>query len=264
VAHLLSDLTVAALAFGSTNIDDLLLLVALFSSGMASMRAVIIGQYVALSLVLLCSLILRLTIGHIPTRYEALLGIIPLAIGIRGWWTLSFASPAAPTAQAQRPTNGSPAVALQDNSKRLGALDVTGLTLAVSADNLAAYTPLFGTAPGSVATYVTVFGILTAVWCVLGYGLVNSPLLAERLRHVGRFMLPLVMTVIGLMVLVRPYVTALVSPSLTQAKPYTSIRANRQAPSPTTIAVSTLSTRASVMMPKCACAISALRSPSTP
>ena len=204
MAHALSDAALATVAFSSTNLDNLLLLIALFSSGLISWRVILVGQYLGLSLIILSSLLLGSTIRHLPTLYEHLLGVIPLAIGIRGWWTLFFAPHPGPIFNVQRLSIASRNEPLNERTLDWTILNITGFTVAVGVDNVAAYSALFATTPRSIVTYVTVFGVLTTVWCALGYFLVNNPMLSEKLHRAGTFMLPTVMTVVGLWLLVRP------------------------------------------------------------
>lgn len=206
MAHALSAVALATVAFSSTNLDGLLLLIALFSSGLISWRVILVGQYLGLSLIIFSSLLLGSAIRHLPTLYEHLLGVIPLAIGIRGWWTLFFAPHPGPIFNLQRLEVASHPEPLNGRRLNWTIFNITGLTVAVGVDNVAAYSALFDTTPRSIVTYVTVFGVLTTVWCALGYFLVNNPILSKKLHRTGAFMLPTVMTLVGLWLLVKPKV----------------------------------------------------------
>lgn len=76
-----------------------------------------------------------------------------------------------------------------------------GVTLANGRDNVGVYIPLFATAPGGIPIYVAAFAVMTAVWCGLGYFVVNNPLLGAQMRRYGHVLLPLVLIALGLYIL---------------------------------------------------------------
>ena len=48
---------------------------------------------------------------------------------------------------------------------------------------------------------ILVFGVMTLVWCVAGYYLVDNPLFGKRLGRYGRVALPFVLIALGLWIL---------------------------------------------------------------
>lgn len=64
-----------------------------------------------------------------------------------------------------------------------------------------AWPGLFATALSAVPVYVSVFAAMTAIWCVLGYLLVNNPLVGAGLRRHGHVALPLVLIALGAYIL---------------------------------------------------------------
>jgi cadmium resistance protein CadD (predicted permease) len=60
---------------------------------------------------------------------------------------------------------------------------------------------LFATAPSAVPVYVSVFAAVTAIWCLLGYLLVNNPLVGAGVRRHGHLALPLVLIALGAYIL---------------------------------------------------------------
>ena len=60
---------------------------------------------------------------------------------------------------------------------------------------------LFATAPSAVPVYVSVFAAMTAIWCLLGYLLVNNPLVGAGVRGYGHLALPLVLIALGAYIL---------------------------------------------------------------
>jgi cadmium resistance protein CadD (predicted permease) len=176
------DLVLGAIGvFVVTNIDGLVLLTILFASSTTSPRAVVVGQYLGLTILVAISAIAAASLVIVPRRWVGLLGAIPLALGIRGLARRHDPAPAAPM---------------------VGVLAVTALVLSDGADNLAVYTPVFrhlGIAP--VAVYISIFAACTAIWC--GAALVfarHTPIGAtiERWEHV---LVPIVFVVIGVVLL---------------------------------------------------------------
>jgi cadmium resistance protein CadD (predicted permease) len=81
------------------------------------------------------------------------------------------------------------------------ALSVAGVTLANGGDNFGIYIPLFATAPAAIPIYIAVFAVMTAVWCALGYLVVNNPLIGSQVRRYGHVLLPIVLIALGLYIL---------------------------------------------------------------
>jgi cadmium resistance protein CadD (predicted permease) len=59
---------------------------------------------------------------------------------------------------------------------------------------------------GEIAILAMVFMTMTAAWCATAYYLVNHPLVATRIRSVGRKVLPLVSIGLGIFILARSFV----------------------------------------------------------
>ena len=87
-------------------------------------------------------------------------------------------------------------------------LSVAAVTFSNRGDNIGVYVPLFATynSPVSITLLVTGFLAMTAVWCVLGYYLVNHPFLATRIRRYGDIVLPFVLIGLGVYILLNGFV----------------------------------------------------------
>jgi cadmium resistance protein CadD (predicted permease) len=57
------------------------------------------------------------------------------------------------------------------------------LTIDNGGDNLGAYIPLFASDVAHIPLYVTIFGILTALRCVLGHAIVRNRFTGPTLRR---------------------------------------------------------------------------------
>jgi cadmium resistance protein CadD (predicted permease) len=76
-------LLTAVLLFASTNIDDIVLLSVLFADPQLQPRAVVLGQFLGIGTLVLISAPAGMAAGAVPAGWTALLGVVPLAIGLR-------------------------------------------------------------------------------------------------------------------------------------------------------------------------------------
>jgi len=191
-ASLLSAAGIAVVVYASTNIDDLLILAVFFADPRVRIGAVIAGRFIGLAVLALVSAGAALLAMAVPGEWLALLGLVPLALGLRllpALW--GGGNDAGPDDAPAAPRDGFFAQ----------AFTVAGVTLANGGDNLGVYIPLFATAPQAIITYVLVFAVMTAAWCALGYLAVNNPLIGSQIRRHGHVLLPVVLIALGLYIL---------------------------------------------------------------
>ena len=171
-------------AFVSTNIDDLFLLVGFFSDRSFSRRDIFAGQMVGMAAIVAISLAAAAAALAISPQRVGLLGVAPIVIGIGKLLRLGKEEKGQPTA--------------------VGILQVATVTVVNGGDNIAAYTPIFGT-QGSrdmIAT-LTIFAVLTLVWCFVALWLVRRTALGKPLRRHGRVLLPFILIGLGSLILYR-------------------------------------------------------------
>ena len=193
-ASLLSAAGIAVVVYASTNIDDLLILAVFFADPRVRIGAVIAGRFIGLAVLVLVSAGAALLAMAVPGEWLVLLGLVPLALGLRllpALWGRGNDASAGPDDAPAAPRRGFFAQ----------AFTVAGVTLANGGDNLGVYIPLFATAPQAIITYVLVFAVMTAAWCALGYLAVNNPLIGSRIRRHGHVLLPVVLIALGLYIL---------------------------------------------------------------
>src|ERR1043165_3359703 len=142
--------------FAGTNIDDIIVLTVLFLSARANGKPrpwqIWAGQYLGIAALVAVSILAALGLSIIPDDHVGLLGLVPLALGVRGLVT----------AIRGKESDDTPVAAA-------GLLTVAGITIANGADNISVYTPVFRTI-GTGATLLTlaVFAVGVAVWCAAG------------------------------------------------------------------------------------------------
>jgi cadmium resistance protein CadD (predicted permease) len=194
---MLSELSIGVVVFASTNIDDIFLLSAFFSDPHLQRRSVITGQFLGIGVLVGVSAVAALLALAIPEGWAALLGLVPLGLGLHR--LLELRSSGMPSEGEEERTRA----AEQSVEKRTHSqvLAVAGVTVANGGDNLGVYIPLFASAPGSIPFYAVIFAVMTALWCSLAYLLVNNRLVGERVRHYGHLALPFVLIALGLYIL---------------------------------------------------------------
>jgi cadmium resistance protein CadD (predicted permease) len=186
---LFETLLTAALVFASTNVDDIVLLSVLFADPELPARAVVSGQFLGIGALVLVSALAGLAAVAVPPEWTALLGAVPLAIGLYKLVGLVRARAPDERPRAEHSVAGS----------AIGA--VAGVTIANGADNLSVYIPLFAANRAAIVFYAGVFALLTGVWCWLGHRLVSNELVGTRLRRYSHIVLPIVLIGIGIHIL---------------------------------------------------------------
>jgi cadmium resistance protein CadD (predicted permease) len=180
--------------FAATNIDDAVVLTVLHAASRATgapkPTQIWAGQYLGIGLMVAVALLAAAGLRVLPLAWVGLLGLIPLIRGI-----LLLAIAARDTIRGQGA--GPPVLAS-------GVWQVTALTLANGADNIAAYTAAFRLM-GQVETAatITVFAAGVAVWCVGTHLLVSHRRLVELLQRYSRWIIPVVFIALGVYILTR-------------------------------------------------------------
>jgi cadmium resistance protein CadD (predicted permease) len=196
---LLSILGLGIVVFASTNIDDIMLLSAFFAHPTLRTRNIVVGQFLGIGALTGASVLAALAALTIPAGWTALLGLIPLGLGVRGLLTLwrhgrvKAESDDVPHLQAEEQR--------MEQRPHAQVLAVAGVTAANGGDNLGVYIPLFVNAPGIIPLYVVIFAVMTGLWCLLGYLLVNNRVFGQQVSRYGCVVLPFVLMALGLHIL---------------------------------------------------------------
>jgi len=180
--------------FAATNIDDLFLLAVLFADPKFRRRAIVFGQFAGIGALTILSVVAALLALTAPAELTALLGILPLALGLRNLWKLR---------QAKGDEEGAISLAASKAEARLHSqvLAVSAMTIATGGDNLGVCIPIFATNPSAIPNFAVVFTAMTGIWCVAGYLFTSNHLAGSLLRRWGRVLLPFVLIGIGLHIL---------------------------------------------------------------
>jgi len=195
--EVLGTIGVSGVVFAATNVDDVFLLAAFFADERMRPRAVVVGQFLGIGLLVALSAVAALAALSVPDGYPALLGVVPLALGVRGLWRL-IRKGGEPDAEEDTARDAQRRAVGRTHSQ---VLAVAAVTVANGGDNLAAYIPLFVRDPGAIPLHAAVFAVMTGLWCLAGFKLVRNELAARPIRRYGHVALPIVLTALGLWIL---------------------------------------------------------------
>ena len=175
--------------FAGTNIDDLVVLTALFlaarTQGTPRPWQIVTGQYLGFITLVAASAVAAAGLVIVPDQWVGLLGVLPLVLGIRGLWR----------ARTHDGDNATPLAS--------GLFGVASVTIANGADNISVYTPLFRTlGVGTTMLTIAAFLGLLAVWCAAGAWLGSHRKVIDALQKVGHLLVPSVFIAIGTWIII--------------------------------------------------------------
>jgi cadmium resistance protein CadD (predicted permease) len=186
----------AAGAFAATNLDDLLVLSVLFLAArtlrVPGLWRIWAGQYIGIGILTVIAAAAAWALTPVPVELVGLLGLVPLALGSHALIKLAHPS-------------GDP-----PGPRPLTLAAVVAVTVANGGDNISVYIPLFRSmGPAAAATTGLTFAVMVAVWCTAGFWLTAHPKVGALCRRAGNWVIPLVYIALGITIIVRSGVTAL-------------------------------------------------------
>lgn len=196
----------AVTAFAATNVDDIFMLMLFFAQEeqKRQWKTIVMGQYLGVSLLILVSFLGALAARTLPETLLAVLGLIPIALGVREWYN-SRKHGKADEAAIDCPEEGYGEGMLPSRMKAAGVsrlLTVALVALANGADNVGVYIPLLATSsPVEAGVTVLVFLGMVALWCVLGQYLARLPLFRRWILKHKSIVVPLVLVGLGVYVI---------------------------------------------------------------
>jgi cadmium resistance protein CadD (predicted permease) len=187
-------------AFVATNIDDLFILIIFFAKRSLSTSQIVLGQYVGMGLLLGVSLAGSLIALVIPHNLLGLVGLFPIAIGIKELLDLR-----------KTENEGDDVKIVNRLSKSRWRIYLPFLVVATvtfsGGEEIGIYTSIFVTynSLSEVTTIVAVVMALTGVWCWIAAYLVNRSFIAAELRRVADRVLPFVLIGLGTYILIEAF-----------------------------------------------------------
>jgi cadmium resistance protein CadD (predicted permease) len=205
---LISTLATAASAFCASNLDDILVLLLLFSSATTKgLRwQVVLGQYLGFSMLVSASLLGYLGGQLLPATWIGVLGLLPISLGV--------SQIIDNLEQADQPCCQSIDASIPSWLERLGlpagqAVAAVGITIANGGDNVGLYMPLFARCNGLQLTLtLLVFALMVGLWCAIALRLIQAPAMADLINRYGQPAVPVLLIVLGLVILVDSHTLA--------------------------------------------------------
>jgi cadmium resistance transport/sequestration family protein len=195
MSEFITTLLVGISAFVATNIDDIVILLILFSQINSSLRLrhIVAGQYLGFAVLIITSLPGLFGGLIIPPNWIGLLGLIPIAMGISSLINQEENEPVEVTLATSE---------YQDTKTtswfNAQTYKVAALTIANGSDNISVYIPLF--ASSNIINFIiimAIFFILVGIWCYVAYKFTYQTKLANLLKQYSNYVLPIVLISLG-------------------------------------------------------------------
>jgi cadmium resistance transport/sequestration family protein len=182
------------IAFASTNIDNMFIMMLLFAQVVVKLkkRHIVIGQYLGLAILVFLSLLGAFWARFIPQKYICLLGLLPIALGVKSW--SSYRQEIA----GESATHG-----------MLGAdagviLSIAFVAVAGGADNIGVYIPLFaGYSTIQLIAASLIFVFCMAFWCFLADRIAGLPKVKGIMEKYRKIAVPLIFIFLGIYIIIK-------------------------------------------------------------
>jgi len=178
----------SVLAFAATNLDNLIVLVGVVSRPGQPFAAVVRGALLSVGLMLALCVAAAFAADLAPKRWIGMLGLVPIALGVRELLALARRSPDAPLAAGA--------------TSAIPPLGVASLMLANSADSLGALVPLFAETRAALLPAIVVAVLAVSLGgCSLARWVASHPRVGPLLQRLGPRLVPFVLIAVGSYVL---------------------------------------------------------------
>jgi cadmium resistance protein CadD (predicted permease) len=193
----IESIVTSIVAFISTNIDDLFLLMLFYAGNRFSRSTIMTGQYLGIGVLIAISFTGAYIGSFFDQRYVGLLGGFPIYLAIRDAIGLL-------RGKDDDDTNA--------YLKRSGFAAIAGVTIANGGDNIGVYVPLLTamSTPEKIQL-VMIFALATYAWCRAAQYLAFHPLVAKQLAKYGHVVTPVVLFLLGVFILIESGTFSLIS-----------------------------------------------------
>jgi len=175
--------------FISTNIDEFILGFLLITKPGMTQRDWFIGKYISIIVILALSSLGIFLLLIIPIEWIGILGFIPLFIGIKTLFSRK--------SKENKITENQ--IYIKNSYFSSNILIVASLNIASGGDNIGLYIPFFANSSfWEIVLIIIIFLVLTYVWCIIPYKIINSPQVQEKIVNWGKKTFPWLMIVLGL------------------------------------------------------------------
>lgn len=177
---MLTSILTSIVAYISTNIDDIFVLMILLAQASEKNR-MIAGHFLGVGMLTAISMIGALGLQNLPLKYTGILGLVPIGLGIRAW--------------LDRSDEGVEA-------KSVGVFSMAAITLGNGADNVGVYLPLFtGFSGGERIGAMVIFAVMTALWLWLSNSLAEFPNIRDIIKKYKAIAIPVVFITLGVFII---------------------------------------------------------------
>jgi cadmium resistance transport/sequestration family protein len=192
---IIGTVAISIAAFTATNIDDILILTIFFAQVDDKFRPrhILIGQYLGFGLILLASLPAYLGGLIIDPKWIGLLGLLPIAIGLKDLFQ-----------KQEEVTVQTCAIPKQGKSTLIApqTYHVAAITFANGGDNIGVYIPLFASSNAvTLSITIATFLILITVWCYVAKNISSHPAIVKFLAQYSEAIVPFVLIALGIYIL---------------------------------------------------------------
>lgn len=193
-------------AFAATNIDDIIILLLFFSQVNINFRRrhIVFGQYLGFGLIIIASLPGFFGGLLVPPEWIGLLGLLPIAIGIKQLVNREKETTEVQTVTSDfKPSSATnPLVSFILSVLSPQTYKVAAVTFANGGDNISVYVPLFaGNSLARLGVILAVFFLMVGVWCAIAFLLTRHSTIAYILSRYGNAVVPFVLIGLGLFIM---------------------------------------------------------------
>lgn len=198
--------TEGIVAFTATNIDDIIILLLFFSQIGTNFRRrhIVFGQYLGFTVLILASLPGYFGGLIVPRAWIGLLGLLPIAIGIKQLLSREQETPQVQTVTSEfkYAASSHPIISFLSSILSPQTYKVAAVTVANGGDNISIYIPLFaGQQLVSLGIIIGIFFLMVGVWCAIAYILTRQPTIAYILTRYCQPLVPFVLICLGLFIM---------------------------------------------------------------
>lgn len=191
---MISNILQGITAFIATNLDDVVVLIIFFTQIDKTERPwhIVVGQYLGFFLLLFLSLPGYFGGTLLPPHWIGLLGLLPLAIGLKLLFTKNQDD------EESMQTVSNPLLHKLSGFCPPRILQVAAVTVANGGDNIGIYVPLFASKNWiGLLEIIGTFLVMVGLWCWLAWGLVKQPSIGQLFSKYGDRLVPWVFIVLG-------------------------------------------------------------------
>jgi cadmium resistance transport/sequestration family protein len=192
----------SVLAFIATNIDDVFIIMLLFSAMSRTMtrRDIYQGQYLGMIVLIILSVTGSFSKLLLSPTYIGLLGLFPIYIGIREWIEVFQDEDEKP----EEVISVEPSTSFNKNLLSKGMLSVASVTIANGGDNVGIYIPLFATQeiPALIIT-ISIFLILVYPLLKFSEYVAAHPTIVKYMNRRSAIIFPAVLIALGVYIMIK-------------------------------------------------------------